>query len=462
MSCASHLRPLHGGPQAEEAQVPGLNVDSVSYGCEKTAVSRIALSELIGMGQAERDTRLAFLGLDEARRAHLRSLSGFVEEIADELVERFYQHLHAFDETRALLQDPQLVIRVKAAQRSHLIRLTSAEFDSDYFDSRLHVGMTHARIGLEPKWYIGAYMTQLAVLYAELFKRFDDPQRIAKSIDALTAVVMLDIELAIDAYIYGGFVEKSLADAHRSAAEQATAALAARDEQEARKEELLRMVIHDIRSPVTAMMSTARVGLRRASDIQVPPGKQFRLIEDTGAHVLEIIDNMLTIARVTRGEMPVKVESFDLARQIAECVRELTEYAGQAQHSLFYCGVESAQVEGLDSGLVRRIVSNLITNAIRHTPAGTRIDVCCDFEAGRCAVTVADDGPGIPREVVERINAVSGDTGPRSEGAYLDSGLGLPFCRLAAERLAGRLLFEASGPAGSRIVVDLPAARATD
>ena len=398
----------------------------------------------------------------EARRDHLRSLSGFVEEVADELVERFYEQLHAFDETRVLLQDPQLVVRLKAAQRSHLIRLTSAEFDADYFESRLHVGLTHARIGLEPKWYIGAYMTQLAVLYAELSKRFDDPQWIAKSVDVLTTVVMLDIQLAIDAYIYGGFVERSLADAHRSAAEQATAALAARDEQEARKEELLRMVIHDIRSPVTAMMSTARVGLRKAHDIKVPPGKQFRLIEDTGAHVLEIIDNMLTIARVTRGEMPVKAESFDLAQQIAECVRELSEYAAQAQHSLFYRGVEFAQVEKLDSGIIRRIVSNLITNAIRHTPAGTRIDVGCALDAGRCVVTVADDGPGIPRDVVERINAASGETGPRSEGAYLDSGLGLPSCRLAAERLDGQLLFEATGPAGSRVVIDLPAARAAD
>jgi len=422
-------------------------------------VNETSLADLINLGAEERDSRLAFLGIGPTERRRLRGLAEFVEEIADDLVDRFYEHLNAFEKTRLLLSDPGLVTRLKRAQRAHLISLTSATFDEAYFESRLRVGMAHARIGLEPQWYIGAYMSQLGILTAGIFERFEDRAEIAASVDALTKVVLLDVELAIDAYIYGGFVEKSLAEAHRVAADQATAALAEKDEQEARKEELLRMVVHDIRSPVTAMMSTARVGLRRAADVEKPPGKQFRLIEDTGAHVLEIIDNMLTIARVTRGEMPVHAESFDVAELVSECVRGLTEYALQAQHTLSYRGADGAAVKGLDSAVVRRVVSNLITNAIRHTPAGTRIDVDCEIGDGRCRISVTDDGPGIPREVVERISGATAGAGPRSEGAYLDSGLGLPFCRLAAERLDGRLVLEAAGHSGSRCIVDLPTVR---
>jgi signal transduction histidine kinase len=423
-------------------------------------VSRISLEKLINLDVDERATRLSFLGLGAVEIDRLRALRGFVEEIADDLVDRFYEQLDRYEQTRSLLQDPDLVVRLKAAQRAHLISLTSGEFDAAYIESRLRVGMAHARIGLEPQWYIGAYMTQLDILYEGLFERCEDRAELAASISVLTKVVMLDIELSIDAYIYGGFVEKSLADAHRAAAEQATAALASRDEQESRKEELLRMVIHDIRSPVTAMMSTARVGLRKGLDTSVVPGKQFRLIEDTGARVLEIIDNMLTIARVTRGDLPVLAESFDAGSVVRGCVQELSEYATEAQHTLVFRGADSLPVEGLDPAVVRRIVSNLITNAIRHTPAGTRIIVSCTPQAGRCVITVADDGPGIPHEVLERIGADAGRTGPRSEGAYLDSGLGLPFCRLAAERLDGRLVFDSSASSGSSISIDLPARRA--
>ncbi len=418
----------------------------------------MTLIELVSMGQEDRDVRLAFLGIDQAKRERLSSLTAFVEGIADDLVERFYDHLNSFEGTRVFLSDPALVVRLKRAQRAHLISLTSGAFDEAYFESRLRVGLTHALISLEPQWYIGAYMVQLSIMTAGLFEHFDDPDDVRDSIDALTKAVMLDIELAINAYIYGGFVEKSLADSHRAAAERATAALAARDEQEARKEELLRMVVHDIRSPVTAMMSTARVGLRRASDLTVAPGKQFRLIEDAGVHVLQIIDNMLTIARVTRGQLPISLEAFDVGKVVAECVHELQEYASQAQHTLIYEGDSAVEVEYLDQTLVRRMVFNLATNAIRHTPEATQIGVRCVLESQRCIITVADDGPGLPRNVLEQLDAVLSGTGARSEGAYLDSGLGLPFCALACERLGGRLSVDTTTTTGTRFLIDLPVA----
>jgi signal transduction histidine kinase len=349
------------------------------------------------------------------------------------------------------------VASLKSRQHKHLIALFIAEHDAAYFEARLRVGMAHARIGMQPQWYIGAYMVQLAELNKILFARFaTDPAHLLECVQAIEKVVMLDVELAIHAYIYSGFLERSLAEAYAAAAANAQSALEARDEEEARKEELLRMVVHDIRSPVTAMISSARLGLRRHPDGATSPGKQFRLVEESGGHVLEIIDSILTTARVTHGNMPLRRHAFDVTSIVHECVEELRAFAVTNRHSLHMKDRAPVPVDGLDASLVRRIVSNLLTNAIRHTPSGTTVVAACRGNEESCTIVVEDDGPGIADAVIESTVLGNPVGAPRSEGAYLDSGLGLPFCGLATQRMGGRLTIERAERGGTRITVELP------
>ena len=416
------------------------------------------LLDLIGLDVPECERRMEFLGFGPEDRERLKGIGDFLDEIAGDMLEHFYERMRAFPETARFIRDPTLVDRLKQAQRSHFVQLCTGPYDTDYFEGRLRVGLAHARIRLDPQWYLGAYLVQAQFLYARIAERFaGDQVRIGECMHSLWKIIILDISLATDAYIYGGFVERSLAQAHAFEAENARTALEQKQREEERREELLSMVVHDIRSPVAAMIATARAGLRRYRDTAEAPGKQFDLIEQAGQNVLHIIDNVVSHARAPGGEMPVKAEAFDVAEVVRHCVEQLLPFAKQTGHHVTIEELGATTARALDRVLVRRVVSNLLMNACRHTPAGSHIAVTCVTDAeGRALLTVSDSGPGVPAAIREAVFGEGPLRGVRSTGAYFDSGLGLPFCRLACERMGGKIALEASSGRGARFIVSLP------
>ena len=374
------------------------------------------------------------------------------------MVDDFYGRVLYFPETAAFLQDPVLVRNLKQAQKQHFIQLCKGPYDSAYFESRLRVGVAHARIRLAPHLYLGGYLFQMRYVRARFLDRFEgDVEAAEPYVDSFLKIIMLDIALATDAYIYGGFVERSAADTAAYEAALAQEALEMKVREEEKREELLRMVVHDIRSPVAAMMATARAAMRRFRDVAEPPGKQFALVEATGQNVLQIIDNMVSHARAPGGELPIAPEPFDVAELVSACVSQLMPFAHQTGHAMNVLFLIPTPSTRLDKVLVRRVVSNLLVNACRHTPAGSRIEVECAPDGDCCRIVVSDDGPGLPTAVRDAL-AESAALRPRQDGAaFFDSGLGLPFCQMACERMGGRLEAEASPRRGTRLLVKLPA-----
>lgn len=415
------------------------------------------LLELTGLDAAECARRMEFLGFGEEDRVRLSAAAPFMESIADGMAEVFYDHLLSFPQTARFLEDPVLVRRLKASQRRHFIELCTGPYDEAYFESRLRVGVAHARIRLDPHLYLGGYLIQLNYVRARLKEKFrEDPTMAEACINSVLKIIMLDIALATDAYIYGGFVERSTADTRAYEAALAQEALEMKLREEEKREELLRMIMHDVRSPVAAMMATARASMRRYHNLAEPPGRQFALVEATGANVLQIIDNMVSHARAPGGELPISFEAFDVAEVVSACVAQLKPFAQQTAHAMNVLTLLPTPSTRLDKVLVRRVISNLLVNACRHTPAGSVIEVECAPDEDRCRIVVADDGPGISSSVREALAEAA--LKPRADaGAYVDSGLGLPFCHMACERMGGRLELDPSSRRGTRFVVILPA-----
>jgi signal transduction histidine kinase len=414
------------------------------------------LLRLIGLDAAECERRMRFLGFGAEDRIRLTEAASFIESIADGMVDVFYEHILAFPQTAAFLQDPVLVQRLKAAQRRHFIQLCTGPYDESYFESRVRVGLAHARIRLDPHLYLGGYLIQINYTRAKFLAHFrDEPARAHACIESIIKIIMLDIALATDAYIHGGFVERSTADTRAYEAALAQEALELKLREEEKREELLRMIMHDIRSPVAAIIATARASMRRYKDRDEPPGKQFLLVEATGQNVLQIIDNMVSHARAPGGELPIAIETFDVSEVVSACVAQLMPFAQQTAHTMNVLRLRPAPSTRLDKVLVRRVVSNLLVNACRHTPAGTAIEIESGPKEGYCRIVVTDDGPGLPSGVKD---AFAGAVlKPREGGgAYVDSGLGLPFCRMACERLGGTLELDTSRGRGTRFVVRLP------
>lgn len=191
---------------------------------DNTVLHEIALE--MGITDDEINARKAFLEFDENDIARLRMLHGKLKDAHAEVVDAFYDHLLSFGETRVLLGDNIHVERLKHTQIQYLDGLTAGEYDGDYARDRLRIGIAHQRIGLSPKWYLGAYHKYLSMLFPHLWKTngFSDNATL-ENMRTLLKVVFLDMGIAIDTYIHDRQKNISLKMSQLAALNQVAAAL---------------------------------------------------------------------------------------------------------------------------------------------------------------------------------------------------------------------------------------------
>lgn len=157
----------------------------------------------LGIDENEIAHRKAFLEITEDDVELLKKAYEMLVPFQSKFVDIFYQHVFSFEEMR------ELIIRqgispeqLKVAQLAYFQSLTAGQYDPAYFQNRLKVGLAHERIGLDVKWYIGAYRKYLSELLNYLEKtEHRDTGRLTRLFGAIIKIVSLDIGLAIDAYI---------------------------------------------------------------------------------------------------------------------------------------------------------------------------------------------------------------------------------------------------------------------
>ncbi len=160
-----------------------------------------ALARSIGIDQRDIERRKAFISFSHRDAALLQSLHQRLATRSSEFADRFYTHLSAFEETRAFLSDPAVLERLKRSQAAYFDSLTSGSYADDYVRHRVRVGATHHRIGLGPKWYLGAYSMYLCELMGAVWAlATEDPRRAVDTARALVKVVFFDVGLTLDTY----------------------------------------------------------------------------------------------------------------------------------------------------------------------------------------------------------------------------------------------------------------------
>lgn len=143
----------------------------------------------IGLDQEECERRMAFLEFSEKDTEVLRQVHALLQQSKEGFSEAFYDHLLKFPELQALIPDDATLNRLRQAQSAYFDSLTAGEYGSAYVFDRLRVGVAHQRIGLEPKWYIGAYRKYASEMLSLLWRSFRDrPERF---LDAYNAVLKM-------------------------------------------------------------------------------------------------------------------------------------------------------------------------------------------------------------------------------------------------------------------------------
>ncbi|KAF2988892.1 globin-coupled sensor protein [Methylocystis sp. MJC1] len=156
------------------------------------------------------DERLAFIGIDERSKARLRELKPLLNVALDHALTTFYDKLRATPETRQFFADNQHMASAKGRQQQHWSLIADAQFGDSYAQAVRAVGKTHARLGLEPRWYIGGYAVVLEQLIHSVVKdrwpRFvfrgqNIADEMAEALSSLVKATFLDMDLSISVYL---------------------------------------------------------------------------------------------------------------------------------------------------------------------------------------------------------------------------------------------------------------------
>jgi signal transduction histidine kinase len=411
-----------------------------------------------GLDAAGRSRRLAFLQLGPEDQRNLTEINALVREHVDEIVEAFYAHLAAFDETRRLLSTDAQVVRLKQILREYSLRMTEGVFDADYFESRLRVGDAHQRIDVQPQWYLGTYNIYLRLLIEQLRAAYrDDPDRLVALIESLSKVMFLDMTLAVEAYIMGGYVERALAQEYRRMAEVAERTLREKAEIERMKADLTNMIVHDLKGPLGGILTVTQLALRKRGAVADAHARRFEQIQRSARDLLRMIENLLEIDQMEGGRLELRIEPINVGLLLGECADEFRAAAEMSNQSLHVLVPDDVPDIATDRWLLRRILNNLVVNAIRHSGASGRIELGADYREDQVALRVSDAGRGIPLDEQPLLFVKHPRASARSGQSRDDTGLGLVFCKMAVDLLGGAIDVESVPGAGTIFTVTLPA-----
>jgi signal transduction histidine kinase len=224
-------------------------------------------------------------------------------------------------------------------------------------------------------------------------------------------------------------------------------------ETEIERDELVHLLVHDLRNPLSSIIA----GLEAVQDPAFAhDSATFLDLASTSARsLLHMINDILDVSKAQAGRMTIDV--------IPVNARELVELAsGMVGELAGYAGVTLGIATGLDlppfeadREKLRRVLVNLISNAVQHTPRKGRVTVSARAKDGRMLFTVADTGCGIPAGAFNQIFEKFGKNAERKCGR-VSSGLGLHFCKKAIEAHGGRIWLESEIGRGTTFHFDVP------
>jgi len=220
------------------------------------------------------------------------------------------------------------------------------------------------------------------------------------------------------------------------------------------KEQLMAFVVHDLKNPVNAMDLQAQL-LQRIPGLPPRALQPIARIRDEARMQLRLVLNLLDIARSEEGRLVPQKASVDLEAMLAEVVSAFELRASDMGVTL-EPSLEARWAHA-DGDLLRRVLENLMENAIRHAPEGSAVRLSTHGHPQGLRLCVADAGHGVPpharEQIFERFVQLSRED---PAATRVGRGLGLAFCKLAVEAHGGRIWVEDAEP-GAAFCLLLPA-----
>jgi signal transduction histidine kinase len=359
----------------------------------------------------------------------LAELRPAFERDADRFVEEFYAHLRSTPALRPFLSDPATVKRLMAAQKRYLISLTRGDYGEDYARSRLRIGQVHERIGMEPQWYLGTYGLYMDLLVPTLHDHFrDDPAKALRASAALSKLLLLDMQLALDAYYE---------TRHRREIQ--------RSEQLAAVGELAASIAHEVRNPLAGMKGALEV-LR--TELSVKPSN-LEIVDELLAQIARLenlVRDLLTFARPSA----IAVQGFDLHDMLDRLLKMYKDEAEAARITIHRVYGPGTGRISADPQQMEQVFFNLIHNSIQAMEEGGTLTVATQATRAATVIRFRDTGKGVPKDDLGRIFQ------PFFTTKHRGSGLGLPIVKKIIEAHGGLIEVDSTQGEGTAATISLP------
>ena len=232
------------------------------------------------------------------------------------------------------------------------------------------------------------------------------------------------------------------------------------EEMERLRAEFLGMVSHELRTPLTSIKGSAATLTEAASDLDPAEMLQFfRIIGEQADYMRDLIGDLLDVARIETGELPVAPAPAEVATLVDEA-RSRFQSGGGRNNLRIDLSPELPLVMA-DGRRIIQVLSNLLTNAARHSHEASAIGMSAVREGYHVAVSVTDEGRGIAAErlphLFRKFSRIDGEDRGRD---IAGSGLGLAICKGIVEAHGGRIWAESDGPGlGARFTFTIPVAQ---
>lgn len=215
---------------------------------------------------------------------------------------------------------------------------------------------------------------------------------------------------------------------------------------------------HELRTPISILRGEAEVALSQLSRPPEEYRESLAMLYEEAQRLSNIVEDLFTLTRADAGEYRLTRTDFYLDELAADCVRATRALAQAKSITLSVVAAHEMPVRA-DEDLLRRMILNLLDNAIKYTPEGGNVSVTCDSAPNGYELSVTDSGLGIPiamqSRIFERFFRV--DKARSRTGRDGGAGLGLAIARWIAEAHLGRIELVQSNGAGSTFKVYIPA-----
>jgi len=319
------------------------------------------------MSQRSIGDRLNFMKFDAKGLGHLRDITPVIGQEISRALEGFYGQVRATPETRAFFSSDRHIAAAKSAQASHWEMISRAQFDAKYVAAVTKIGEAHARIGLEPSWYIGGYALVLETLIGKVLEarwpkgifRGEGVETAVAEVGALAKATLLDMDFAISVYLEAletarnkaeverqknedeqNLVVKALADSLRRLADgDLTARLVADVSQRFQpiKDDFNKAIdsLREAMLAISASTSAVRRGseeiARAADDLSRRTEQQAASLEETAAALDEITVTVRTTASGSKAAAEVVLAARDDARNSGDVVEQAVVAMGEIE-----------------------------------------------------------------------------------------------------------------------------------